>query len=182
MDELGDEEAELITSWSMEKGRPTRIKNWFDHWKYHPIIKMTRTKDPAHSKISIIGGDRDMGTNDRETGRIWWWSREVDLKLVMGLKRFYVLGLVEMFLQKDEVSLARNMWYGRNSEGGRQASDGVGVLVNRSLESRVSSAREGLVWVELRGEGRRILMIGVVYVNSEGVRVEEMERLFEVMR
>ena len=44
-------------------------------------------------------------------------------------------------------------WYGRNREGGRRASGGVGVLVNRSLESRVSSAREGLVWVELRGEG-----------------------------
>ena len=30
-------------------------------------------------------------------------------------------------------------------------------------------------------EGRRKLMIGVVYVNPEGVRVEERERLFEVM-
>ena len=38
-----------------------------------------------------------------------WWSREVDLKLVMGLKTFDVLGLVEEFLQKDEeVSVA---WY-----------------------------------------------------------------------
>ena len=36
------------------------------------------------------------------------------------------------------------------------------------------------MWVELRGEGRRKLMIGVVYVNPEGVGVEEMERLFEV--
>ena len=56
-----------------------------------------------------------MGTNDRETGRLnvgfvncrGWWSREVDLKLVMGLTSFDVLGLVETFLQKDkEVSVA----------------------------------------------------------------------------
>ena len=31
-----------------------------------------------------------------------WWSREVVLKLVIGLKRFVLLGLAEMFLQKDE--------------------------------------------------------------------------------
>ena len=54
------------------------------------------------------------------------------------------------------------VWYGRNREGGRQASGGVRVLMNRTLESRVSSAQEGLVWVELRGEGRRKLMMGVV--------------------
>ena len=36
------------------------------------------------------------------------------------------------------------VWYGRN-RGGRLASGGVGVSVNRSLESRVSSAREELV-------------------------------------
>ena len=45
----------------------------------------------------------------------------------------------------------------------------------------MSSARAGLVWVELSEEGRRKLMIGVVYVNPDGVRVEEMERLLEVM-
>ena len=32
------------------------------------------------------------------------------------------------------------------------------------------------------GRGRRKLMIGVVYVNPEGVRLEEMERLFEVLK
>ena len=31
-------------------------------------------------------------------------------------------------------------------------------------------------------EGRRKLMIGVVYVNPEGMRVEETKRLFEVMQ
>ena len=92
-----------------------------------------------------------MGTNGRETGRLnvrfvncrAWWPREVDLKLVMGLRRFDVLWLAETFLRKDEaVSVTGYMRYGRNSEGGRRASGGVGVLVNRSLESRVS-AREG---------------------------------------
>ena len=53
--------------------------------------------------------------------------------------------------------------------------------MHRSLKSRVSSAREGLVWVKFRREGRRILMIGVVYVNPEGLRVEEPERPFEAM-
>ena len=44
------------------------------------------------------------------------------------------------------------MWYGRNREGGWWPSGGMGVSVNRSLESRVSIAREGWVWVELREE------------------------------
>ena len=48
-----------------------------------------------------------MGTNDG--GKIvgfvncrGWLSREVDLKLVMGLKRFDMLELPETVLQKDE--------------------------------------------------------------------------------
>ena len=68
------------------------------------------------------------------------------------------------------MSLAGYVRYDRNREVGRRVSGSVGVLVHRSLESRVSSAREGLMWMELRGEGRRTLMIGVVYVNPEGVR------------
>ena len=44
------------------------------------------------------------------------------------------------------------------------------------------SVRDGLVLVELRGEGRRILIIGFVFVNPEGVRVEETEWLFEVIQ
>ena len=49
--------------------------------------------------------------------------------------------------------------YGRNRENGRWASGGVVVVVKRSLESRVISAREGLVELGERGEGRRKLMI-----------------------
>ena len=75
----------------------------------------------------------------------------MDLKLAMGLKRFDVLRLMAMFLQKiEELSVAGYMWYGRNSEGDRRANGSVGALVNRTLESRVSSARGRLVWVELR--------------------------------
>ena len=51
----------------------------------------------------------------------------------------------------------------------------MGVLVNR--RSRVSSAREGLVRVDLRREGRRKLMIGEVYVNPKCVRVEETDTI-----
>ena len=53
----------------------------------------------------------------------------------MGLKKFDVLWLAEMFLQKDaEVSMAGYVWDGRNKESCRRANGGVGVLVNRSLE------------------------------------------------
>ena len=34
-------------------------------------------------------------------------------------------------------------WYGRNREGGRWASGGVGVLVKRSLESRMVVHKRG---------------------------------------
>ena len=61
----------------------------------------------------------------------------MDLKLIMGLKRFDKLELAEIFLQKDEeVSVAGYVWYGKKREGGRQASGGVEVLVNRSFELR----------------------------------------------
>ena len=60
-----------------------------------------------------------------------WWSREVDLMLVMGLRRFVLLGLAD-----EEVSMAGYVWYGRNRGDGRWTSDGVGVMVNWNLESR----------------------------------------------
>ena len=71
-----------------------------------------------------------------------WWLREVDLKLVMGLKRFDMLWLAKTFLLKDEeVFVAGYVCRSRNREGGWRASAGVGVLVQqRTLESRVSNA------------------------------------------
>ena len=51
--------------------------------------------------------------------------------------------------------MAVYVWYSRNREGGGRASGGVEVSVNRSLDLRVSSIREGLEWVELRGRGEK---------------------------
>ena len=66
---------------------------------------------------------------------------------------FDMLGLAETFLQKDEeVSVAGYVWHVRNRE---VDSGGVGVLVNSSWESRMSSewcTREVVGGVE-RGEG-----------------------------
>ena len=123
-------------------------KKWFWSSELSPDNQDDQGQDqdqgssPSKDMISAIyclGEDRGMGTNDEKTGRLnvrfvncrGWWSREVDLKLVMGLKRFGMLGIAETFLQKDEeVSVAGYVWYGRNREGGRRASGGVGVLEN----------------------------------------------------
>ena len=60
MDELGDEEAELGSSAGQwEKVGLQEQKNWFGHWKYFPIIKMT--KDPALPKT-------------RECNRSFFWG------------------------------------------------------------------------------------------------------------
>ena len=58
--------------------------------------------------------------------------------------------------------------------GGKRASGGMAVLVHRSLEARVRKSREELVWVESSGVGRKMI-VGVVYANSEGVRVRDCE-------
>ena len=52
-----------------------------------------------------------------------------DIKVLMGLKMFAVLGLVEIFLKKEEeVRVTAYEWYGRNRDGGKQASGVVGML------------------------------------------------------
>ena len=55
------------------------------------------------------------------------------------------------------------------------------MLVHKSLESMVRKSREGLIWVELSGVGRRMI-VRVVYVNLERMRVREMARLVEVLQ
>ena len=103
MDELGDEEAKGIISWTMGKARLTRTKKklvWSS--ELSPDNQDDQDQDqgssPSKDMISVIdclgelGEDRGMGTNDGKTGRLnvgfvncrGWWSREVDLKLVMG--------------------------------------------------------------------------------------------------
>ena len=57
------------------------------------------------------GGGSGSGTKDRAMLSIGfvncrgWWSREVDMKLLLELKRFSVLGLAETFLKPEEVSM-----------------------------------------------------------------------------
>ena len=51
-----------------------------------------------------------------------WWSREVDLMLVMWLSRFVLLGLAD-----EEVSMAGYVCYGWNRGDGRWTSDDVRV-------------------------------------------------------
>ena len=47
-----------------------------------------------------------------------WWSREVDIKLMLQELKLYVLGLAETFLrEEEEASVAGYVWYGRNREG-----------------------------------------------------------------
>ena len=69
----------------------------------------------------------------------------MEVEVLLGLKRVDVLGLAEML--KEEVSV-RYEWYGRNRDAGKWAYGGMGVLVHKSLESRVRKSREGLVWGE----------------------------------
>ena len=44
--------------------------------------------------------------------------------------------------------------------------------MGKKSPSRVRMSTEGLVWVELSGVGRKMI-VGVVYVNPAGVRVRE---------
>ena len=88
----------------------------------------------------------------------------------IAVKRFDVLGLVETFLQKEEgVNMTEYVLYCWNSDGGRRVSGSGGVLVHRSLASRVGSSIDELIWVEFRRKRRSKMMIGVVYQKPEGM-------------
>ena len=60
------------------------------------------------------------------------------------------------------------------------SSGGVGLLVN--IRSELLLRIEGAVWVELQVEEGNNMIVGMVYVNPEGVRVQESEMLFEMMK
>ena len=62
---------------------------------------------------------------------------------------------------------------GRNTDGGKLTSRGMGVLVYDEFGIQSKKVERGA------GAGRKMI-VGVVYVNPEGVR--EMERLFEVLQ
>ena len=111
------------------------------------------------------GGEGEKGSGDGSQGGEQlslgfvncrgWWSREVDIKLMLQELKLDVLVLAETFLRKEEeASVAGYVWYGRNREGCKRASGGVGMLVRKELQSRLLSCqREGVVWIELK-EGK----------------------------
>ena len=119
-------------------------------------------------------GDRSLGGDQLSLGFVncrGWWSREVDIKLRLQELKLDVLDLAETFLrEEDEASVAGYVWYGRNREGCKRASGGVGILVRKELQSRLLSCqREGVVWMELKlREGKKVA-VGVMYANPEGV-------------
>ena len=57
----------------------------------------------------------------------------------------------------------------------KRASGGVGLLAKKNIRSKLILRIEGAVWVKLQ------VVVGLVYVNPEGVRVQESEMLFEIM-
>ena len=136
-------------------------------------------------------GRREKERGGKEEGEIQigflncrgWWSREVDVNMVLRELRLDVFGLAETFLQRNEVpSVAGYSWFGCNRERGRKAGGGVGLLVRNGLKARVLKEHEAMMWVELRLETGEKLAIGVVYMNPEGVRVQESQEYFDVIQ
>ena len=104
-----------------------------------------------------------------------WWSREIDIKLMLQELKLDVL---ETFLrEEEEASVAGYVWYGRNREGCKRASGGVGILVRKELQSRLLSCQREGMELKLR-EGRKV-PVGVTYANPEGVRTDDTEDQFE---
>ena len=113
-----------------------------------------------------------------------WHSREVDVKMMLGKLELDVMGLAETFLQREEeIEVGGYTWHGQNRQNCKRASGGVGLLVKKHLKVLpLRSQTEGVVWVEVRLEKGRKLAVGVVYINPEGVRVENTEEQFEGMQ
>ena len=74
------------------------------------------------------------------------------------------------------------IWYGHNGVRNKHASGGVGMLVKKNIRSKLLLRIEGAVWVELQVREGNNMIVGMVYVNPEGVRVQESEMLFEMMK
>ena len=108
------------------------------------------------------------------------WSKEVEVCQLLKEHDFDVFRVAETFLRNDwEVQNEGYKWFGVGRTGGGKASGGVGMLVRESLRPQMRGGRDGTVlWVECNG-GRRKVMIGVVYINPEGVRVAETKRIYE---
>ena len=108
-----------------------------------------------------------------------WWSREVDVNLVLQQLDLDIFGLAETFLRKGEEPQVGG-WYGNNRKTCKRASGGVGLLVRDCFQARtLKDETEGVLWVEVKLEGEGKVAVGVVYANLEGVRCEETEVQFE---
>ena len=110
-----------------------------------------------------------------------WWSREVDVNLVLQQLDLDIFGLAETFLRKgEEPQVGGYKWYGNNRKACKRASGGVGLLVRDGLQARtLKDETEGVLWVEVKLEDEGKVTVGVVYANPEGVRSEETEVQFE---
>ena len=100
----------------------------------------------SKSQSNLVGHGRgvggDVGGRDRlSLGFLncrGWWSREVDIRLMLRKKGLDVLGLAETFLQLDQEGKVGGgggggggyVWYGMNRVGVKKASGGVGLLVH----------------------------------------------------
>ena len=58
-----------------------------------------------------------------------------------------------------------------------------GILVSKKVKSwLLGNSLEGLLWVELKISGDKKVAVGVVYVNPDGVRVQDMEGMLECLQ
>ena len=88
-----------------------------------------------------------------------------------------------MFLQQEgQVNVPGYVWYGHNRVRDNHASGGVGLLVKKNIWSNLLLRIEGAVWVELQVVEGNNMIVGMVYVNPEGVRVQESEMFFKMMK
>ena len=105
------------------------------------------------------------------------WLREVEIMCVLKRKSLDVLGVAEMFLQQEEeADVPGYVWYGHNRVRGKCASGEVGLLIKKNIRSKLLLRIEGAVWVELQAAEGNNMIVGI------GVRVQESEMLFEMMK
>ena len=74
------------------------------------------------------------------------------------------------------------VWCGHNTVRDNCESDGIGLQVKKNIRSKLLLRIEGAVWMELHVVEGNNMTFGVVYVNPEGVGVQESEMLFEMMK
>ncbi len=113
-----------------------------------------------------------------------WWSKEVDINMLLKQLDLDVLGLAETFLQRDdEPDVAGYTWFGNNRIGGKRASGGVGLFVREGIQARIlKKDMDGVLWVEVETEEGDNCAFGIIYANPEGIRVDKSEEQCEVIQ